>query len=75
VSPAGSRRDACTVSWDFGISRNFRRRFSRFRGSGADDAMAWSLPRLERAPMQLAAPAQAKRLRAAIDDGMPALRA
>jgi hypothetical protein len=37
--------------------------------------MAWSLPRLERAPMQLAAAAQAKRLRAAIDDGMPALRA
>jgi hypothetical protein len=75
VSPAGSRRDVCTASRNFRISRNFRRRFSRFRGSGADDAMAWSLSRLERAPMQLAASAQAKRLRAAIDDGMPALRA
>jgi hypothetical protein len=57
------------------ISRNFRRRFSRFRGSGANDAMAWLMPRLERAPMQLAAPALAKRLCGAIDGGMPALRA
>jgi hypothetical protein len=32
------------------------------------------MPRLERAPMQLAAAAQAKRLGCAIDDGMPALR-
>jgi hypothetical protein len=37
--------------------------------------MAWSMPRLERAPMQLAAAAQAKRLRGAIDVGMTALRA
>jgi hypothetical protein len=37
--------------------------------------MTLSLSHLERAPMQLAAPARAKRLRAAIDDGMPALRA
>jgi hypothetical protein len=36
--------------------------------------MPWLMPRLERAPMQLAAPAQAKRLRGAIDGGMPAFR-
>jgi hypothetical protein len=65
----------CIAGRDFRISRNFRRRFSRFRGSGANDAMAWSTSRLERAPMQLAAPAQAKRLRGAIHGGMPALRA
>jgi len=60
---------------DFRTSRNFRRRFSRFRESEANDAMAWLMPHLERAPMLLAAPAQAKRLRRAIDGGMPALRA
>jgi hypothetical protein len=37
--------------------RIFRRRFSRFRRSGANGAMGL-LPRLERAPMQRAVPAQ-----------------
>jgi hypothetical protein len=67
--------DACTAGTDFHISRNFRRRFSRFLESDANDAIAWLMPQLERAPMQLAAPAQARRLRRAIDGGMPALRA
>jgi hypothetical protein len=54
--------------------RIFRRRFSRFRRSGANGAMGL-LPRLERAPMQRAVPAQAKPARGAIDGGMPALGA
>jgi hypothetical protein len=67
--------DARTASTEFHISRNFRRRFSRFRESNANDATAWLMPHLERAPMQRATPAQARRLRRAIDGGMPALRA
>jgi hypothetical protein len=55
--------------------RIFRRRFSRLQRSGANGAIAWLMPHLERAPIQLAAPAKARRLRGAIDGGMPALRA
>jgi hypothetical protein len=39
-----------------------------------DGAMPWSMPRLERVPMQRAASVQARPFRGTIDGGTPAFR-